>query len=85
MLGFLRANPHRPMLEILPDVIDLTPDTRTLLEVNIANMKQATGAMDDEETRLIHEIDARTELLRQVRICKRAFMASVEQMEAGDA
>lgn len=84
MLGFLRANPHRTVLELLPDVIDIEPDTRTVAQKSLDGLKQAAGIMDDEETRLVTEIGDLTERLRQVRVSKRAYMAGVEIMEAGD-
>lgn len=84
MLGFFRANPHRTVLELLPDVIDIEPDNRTVLQKSMDGLKQAAGIMDDEETRLVTEIGDLTERLRQVRISKRAYMAGVEVMEAGD-
>lgn len=81
MLGFLRANPYRAALEFVPDVIDIEPDMRTVLQKSMDGLKQAAGIMDDEETRLVTEIGDLTERLRQVRLSKRAYIAGVDILE----
>lgn len=82
MLNFFRS--PRTMIELLPDVIDIEPDTRSVLEKSRDGLKTAAGIMDDEEIRLVTEIGDLTERLRQVRISKRAYLAGVEIMEAGE-
>lgn len=87
MLGFLRANPYRTQLETLPDAITIeqsADDDRTLFDKNRDALKRAAGVMDDHEAQLVEEIAEREELLRQVRISKRAYLAGVEIMEASD-
>lgn len=65
------------------DLVTLAPP-KSIHEHHLAGLKQLAGIMDDEETRLVTEIGDLTERLRQVRISKRAYLAGVEIMEAGD-